>query len=81
MTKAKNPRKPLPFNAVRYLTDDDAAITEYLNAVLEANDPDLLLLALGDIARAEWLKSPRRPVSVVKVSTKRSRLAPSRVSI
>ncbi len=51
MTKAKNPRKLLPFDAARYLTDD-AAVAEYINAVLEANDPDLLLLALGDIARA-----------------------------
>ena len=54
MTKAKNPRKLLPFDAARYLTDD-AAITEYMNAVLEANDPDLLLLALGDIARARGM--------------------------
>lgn len=51
MTKTKNPRKLFPFDAARYLTDD-AAIAEYMNAVLEANDPDLLLLALGDIARA-----------------------------
>ena len=49
MTKAKNPRKLLPFDATRYLTDD-AAIAEYMNAVLETNDPDLLRLALGDIA-------------------------------
>jgi probable addiction module antidote protein len=52
MTKAKNPRKLLPFDAARYLTDD-AAVAEYMNAVLEANDPDLLLLALGDIARSQ----------------------------
>src|SRR5262245_45370229 len=54
MTKAKSPRKLLPFDAVRYLTDD-AAMAEYLNAVLETNDPDLLLLALGDIARARGM--------------------------
>jgi probable addiction module antidote protein len=54
MTKAKNPRKLLPFDAARYLTDD-AAIAEYMNAVLEENDPDLLLLALGDIARARGM--------------------------
>ncbi len=51
MTKAKTAPKLIPFDAARYLTDDEA-IAEYMNAVLEANDPDLLLLALGDIARA-----------------------------
>jgi probable addiction module antidote protein len=54
MTKAKNPRKLLPFDAARYLTDD-AAVAEYVNAVLEADDPDVLLLALGDIARARGM--------------------------
>jgi probable addiction module antidote protein len=54
MTTAKKPRKLLPFDAARYLTDD-AAVAEYMNAVLEADDPDLLLLALGDIARARGM--------------------------
>jgi len=49
MSKAK--AKLLPFDAARYLTDD-AAVAEYMTAVLEADDPDLLLLALGDVARA-----------------------------
>ena len=34
---------------------DEAAIAEYMTAVLEANEPDLLLLALGDIARARGM--------------------------
>jgi probable addiction module antidote protein len=46
--------KLLPFDAARYLTDE-AAIAEYLNAVLEAEDTDLLLLALNDIARAKGM--------------------------
>lgn len=54
MTKARPARKLLPFDAARYLTDD-AAIAEYMNAVLELNDPDLLLLALRDIARARGM--------------------------
>ncbi len=54
MTKAKGSPKLLPFDAARYLTDDEA-VAEYMNAVLEANDPDLLLLALGDIARARGM--------------------------
>ena len=53
MKKAKH-RKLLPFDAARYLTDE-AAIAEYMTAVLEANEPDLLLLALGDIARARGM--------------------------
>ncbi len=51
MTKLKPPLKLLAFDAARYL-DDDEAIAEYIAAVLEAGDPDLLLLALGDVARA-----------------------------
>lgn len=54
MKKAKTPRKLLPFDTARYLTDE-AAIAEYMTAVLEANEPDLLLLALGDIARARGM--------------------------
>jgi len=46
--------KLLPFDAARYLTDD-AAVAEYMTAVLETDDPDLLLLALGDIARARGM--------------------------
>lgn len=53
MTKRASP-KLVPFDAARYL-DDDAAIAEYLSAVLEAGDPDLLLLALADVARAKGM--------------------------
>lgn len=54
MTKPRTARKLVPFDAARYL-DDDAAIAEYLTAALEADDPDLLLLALGDVARAKGM--------------------------
>lgn len=54
MTKAKPVRKLLAFDAARYL-GDDAAIAEYLTAILEADDPDLLLRALGDVARAKGM--------------------------
>ncbi|MEW6300386.1 MAG: addiction module antidote protein [Thermodesulfobacteriota bacterium] len=54
MKKAKTPRKLLPCGAGRYLTDE-AAIAESLTAVREANEPDLLLLALGDRARARGM--------------------------
>lgn len=60
-TKTPKPRakqtsklKLLPFDATRYLVDDEA-IAEYMAAVLESGDSDLLLLALGDIARARGM--------------------------
>jgi probable addiction module antidote protein len=54
MTKPKAPLKLVAFDAARYL-DNDAAIAEYMTAVLETNDPDLLLLALSDVARAKGM--------------------------
>ncbi len=54
MSTLKPKAKILPFDAARYLTDD-AAIAEYMTAVLETDDPDLLLLALGDVARAKGM--------------------------
>jgi len=52
--KAKTKTKLVPFDAARYLTDD-AAVAEYLTAVLETGEPDLLLLAIGDVARARGI--------------------------
>lgn len=46
--------KLIAFDAARYLNDDEA-IAEYMTAVLEANDSDLLLLALSDVARAKGM--------------------------
>ncbi len=54
MTKPKAAPRLIPFDAARYLTDDEA-VAEYMNAVLEAKDPDLLVLALGDVARARCM--------------------------
>ena len=48
------PLKLVPFDATRYLTDE-AAIAEYISAVLESGDNDLLLMALGDVARARGM--------------------------
>lgn len=60
MSNGKVARKLVPFDPVRYL-DDDEAIAEYLTIALESDDPDLLLLALGD-ARALGLKLSAQPV-------------------
>ncbi len=54
MNKKKGTTKLIPFDAARYLTDD-AAVAEYMTAVLETDDPDLLLLALSDVARARGM--------------------------
>jgi len=51
-TKAKS--KLIPFDAARYLTDD-SAIAQYMTAILETGDTDLLLVALGDVARARGM--------------------------
>lgn len=53
-SKTKTKGKLLAFDATRYLTDD-AAVAEYMTAVLETEDPNLLLLALGDVARARGM--------------------------
>ncbi len=42
------------FDVTEYL-EDDQAIAEYLTCVLEENDPNLLVAALGDIARARGM--------------------------
>ena len=42
------------FDVVDYL-DREEAIAAYLSAVMEENDPELLIAALGDIARAKGI--------------------------
>lgn len=54
MSTPKPKAKLLPFDAARYLTDDQA-IAEYMTAVLETENTDLLLLALSDVARAKGM--------------------------
>lgn len=54
MKRTKKPINLVPFDAARYL-NDESAIAEYMTVVLEAGDPDLLLLALADIARAKGM--------------------------
>ncbi len=56
MSKARSEDAPklVPFDAARYL-DSDEAIAEYMTAVLEADAPDLVLLALADVARAKGM--------------------------
>ena len=46
--------KTRAFDAAEYL-DDDEAVAEYLNSILEENNPSLLAAALGDVARARGM--------------------------
>ena len=54
MNRTKRIKKLIKFDAARYLTDDEA-IAEYIDAALEEDDIDLLLLALSDVARARGM--------------------------
>jgi DNA-binding phage protein len=59
----KTRHKLLPFDAARYLRDD-AANAEYISAVLETADDELLLAALGDVTRAlgmRWSQPATKP--------------------
>lgn len=71
MTKAKAPPKPVAFDAARYLGDDEA-IAEYMAAVLETSDPDLLLLALGDVARTKGMTQVARAAGLSRESLYRT---------
>lgn len=57
----------VPFDAAHYLTDE-ASIAAYLDAVLESEDPDLLLLALGDVARARGMTDVARKAGLGRES-------------
>ncbi|MFH0919717.1 MAG: type II toxin-antitoxin system RelE/ParE family toxin [Fibrobacterota bacterium] len=46
--------KITPFDVSEYL-EDEKTIVEYLNAIIEEDDPSLLLSAIGDIAKARGM--------------------------
>lgn len=46
--------KTIEFDAASYLDSEDM-IAQYLNLALESGDTDLLLLAIGDIAKARGM--------------------------
>ena len=43
------------FDVSDYLNDEET-MAEYLNAIMEDGDPDLLLAAIGDVAKARGMK-------------------------
>lgn len=54
MSKKTNAIKITAFDAADYLKND-AMIAEYLTAALEENDPDILILAIADVAKARGM--------------------------
>ena len=67
MTTTKAPLKLVAFDAARYL-GNDRAIAEYMTAVLETGDPDLLLMALADVARAKGMAQVARDAGIGRES-------------
>jgi probable addiction module antidote protein len=55
------------WDSTRYLTDEDA-IADYLEAVLEQNDDALLLVALGNIAKARGMTAVAREAGLGRES-------------
>ena len=67
MSKTTALSKLIPFDAARYLEDDEA-IAGYMTAIFEADDPDLLLLALSDVARAKGMAQVARDAGLGRES-------------
>lgn len=59
--------KILPFDTAAYL-DSDEVIAEYLTAALEENDPDLLLTALSNVAKARGMAQLARDAGLGRES-------------
>lgn len=55
------------FDASAYL-DSDEAIAQYLTAILDEDDPDLFLAAVGDIAKARGMMQIAREAGVGRES-------------
>ena len=51
---AKTRIKLAPFDAAEYL-DSEEMIAEYLTAALESSDPDLILMAIANVAKARGI--------------------------
>lgn len=67
----KTKLKMRPFDVAHYLNDEEA-IAAYLDVVLEDNDPALLAVALGDIARARGMSELARKTGLSRESLYKS---------
>ena len=74
MKKPAAPLKLVGSDAAHYLGDDEA-IADYMTAVLEANEPNLFLLALGDVVRARGMAQVAKDAGLCRESLDKA-LAP-----
>ncbi len=59
--------KLIPFDAANHL-DSEETIAEYLTAIMEEDDPDLLLAAIGDVAKARGMAQIARDAGLGRES-------------
>ncbi len=59
--------KLYPLDAARYLKDDET-VAEYMSAVLESGDGNLLLRALGEVARVRGMAKVARDTGLGRES-------------
>jgi len=67
----KTKLKMRPFDAAHYLNNEEE-MAAYLDVVLEDNDPALLAVALGDIARARGMTELARKTGLSRESLYKS---------
>ncbi len=60
------------FDVSEYLNDEES-IAEYLSAIIEENDPKLLLSAIGDIAKARGMSKIAEDSGLGPTSFERTR--------
>ncbi|OYX51750.1 MAG: putative addiction module antidote protein [Alphaproteobacteria bacterium 32-64-14] len=56
-----------PYDSTEFL-DDDVAVTEYIEAALEENDPKFIAKALGIVARAKGMSEIARETGLSRES-------------
>jgi probable addiction module antidote protein len=66
-TKRKSKIKTIPWDAAAYLRSD-ADIARYLEAAFEDGDPNLMAVALGDVARAKGMTQIARAAGLGRES-------------
>lgn len=65
MEKRSNKKVATPYDAAEFLENDED-IVAYLNVALENGDPQLILAALGDIARAKGMTQLARETGITR---------------
>lgn len=67
MAKTKASVKVTAFDVAQHL-DDDVALANYMSAILDMNDSDLLLAALNNVARAKGMAQVARDTGLGRES-------------